>query len=404
MRMSRVVITGIGITSNLGHSFSEVSQSLQNGAGLMEANEERKKIGFRSPLTAKLPTFPNTYGLERSQMSEAAYYAAITWRKVLEESGWSEDAFAKSNVGVVVGNDSASDPVEEIFRSVSENKNTKALHKNIAYKAMNSACSNVLTSMAGSGGLSVTLSAACASGAHAVGYGYSLIKMGMQDAVITGGFQEMNWLSMSSFDALGAFSDYEDPQLASRPFDHKRTGLVPGGGGAIVVLESLERALANKHRIYGEITAFSFSSDGSHLTVPSGEGAKRCIQNAINEAGISLADIDYINAHATSTPVGDRVEASVIHEIFGENGPVVSSTKSMTGHECWMSGASEVIYSLAMMRDGFLAPNINFQQQEGEALKINITDKVLRGKPKTILSNSFGFGGTNACIILKWFE
>ncbi|WP_372367076.1 beta-ketoacyl synthase [Candidatus Uabimicrobium sp. HlEnr_7] len=402
--MNRVVITGVGITSNLGHSFAEVAKSLQLGKGIIKIDEERQKNGFRSSLTSKLPPFPDTYGLQKDMMSEAAYYAAITWRKVLEECGWNENEFAKNNVGVVVGNDSASDPVEEIFSTVSEHKDTRKLGKNIAYKAMNSACSNVLTSMVGSSGLSLTISAACASGAHAVGYGHSLIQTGMQDAVIAGGFQEMNWLSMSSFDALGAFSDYKDPMQASRPFDGKRTGLVPGGGGAIIVLESLERAKANNHKIFGEVIAFSFSSDGSHLTVPSGEGAQRCISDAIDTAGISLSDIDYINAHATSTPVGDLVEASVINKVFGENGPIVSSTKSMTGHECWMSGASEIIYSLAMMHYNFIAPNINFEQQEEDAPKINITNKTIHGQPNIILSNSFGFGGTNACIILKRFE
>ena len=402
--MNRVVITGVGITSNLGHSFAEVSQSLQQGKGCIHIDEERTKNGFRSSLTSKLPPLPNTYGLNRETMSEAAFYAAITWKKVLEENGWRDDEFASEDVGVVVGNDSASDPVEEIFHTINKHKDTKKLPRNTAYKAMNSACSNVLTNMIGCSGMSLTASAACASGAHAIGYGYNLIQTGMQQAVISGGFQEMNWLSMSSFDALGAFSDYTDPRQASRPFDAGRTGLVPGGGGAIVVLESLERAKANNRKIYGEIVAFSFSSDGSHLTIPSGEGAQRCILDAVEMSNISLSDIDYINAHATSTPVGDRVEASVIHNVFGENGPVVSSTKSMTGHECWMSGASEIIYSLAMMHDGFIAPSVNFHEQEQEAPKINITNKTIYGEPQIILSNSFGFGGTNACIILKWFE
>lgn len=402
--MNRVVITGVGITSNLGHSFDEVSQSLRNGKGLMEINEERQKIGFRSSLTSKLPPFPTTYDFKRENMSEAAFYAAITWKKTLAESNFKPEDFRGCDVGVVVGNDSASDPVQEIFETITAHKDTRKLGKNMAYKAMNSACSNVLTELIGSEGISVTMSAACASGAHAVGYGYSLIHSGMQEAVVTGGFQEMNWLSMSSFDALGAFAEQGDPFLASRPFDHTRTGLVPGGGGAIVVLESLERAKALNHRIYGEIIAFSFSSDGSHLTVPSGEGAKRCMNQAFKEANVTSSDIDYISAHATSTPVGDRAEATVINEVFGENGPPVSSTKSITGHECWMSGASEVIYSLAMMHDGFIAPNINFTEQEEEAPKINIINKAISADSKVILSNSFGFGGTNACLILRRFE
>jgi 3-oxoacyl-[acyl-carrier-protein] synthase-1 len=210
---------------------------------------------------------------------------------------------------------------------------------------------------------------------------------------------------MVSFDALNAFSVREhDPKGSSRPFDRARDGLVPGGGGAMLILESLESATARRARIFGEIIAYAYCSDGDHLTLPSGGGALRCMRSALEQAGLAPDGIDYVKAHATGTLLGDRVEAAAIRTIFGASGPPVSSTKGMTGHECWMAGASEVIYALLMMRDGFLAGNVNFEAFDDETPHINILRQTTPASPRTVLTNSFGFGGTNACLVLRRFD
>jgi 3-oxoacyl-[acyl-carrier-protein] synthase I len=210
---------------------------------------------------------------------------------------------------------------------------------------------------------------------------------------------------MVSFDALGAFSVREDaPTEASRPFDRARDGLVPGGGGAVLILESLESARARDAQIFGEVVSYAFSSDGDHLTTPSGKGALRCMRKALEAGGVAPEEIDFISAHATGTPIGDVAEATAIHTLFGENGPPVSSTKSLTGHECWMAGASETIYSLLMMRDGFIAPNKNFESFDADTPNINVNTETTKAELNTILSNSFGFGGTNACLVLRKFS
>jgi 3-oxoacyl-[acyl-carrier-protein] synthase-1 len=272
-------------------------------------------------------------------------------------------------------------------------------------KVMNSTASMNLGPFLGAKGINLTISAACASGAHAVGLAFQLIRSGAQRLVFAGGAQETNWLSMVSFDALQSFSMREQaPDTASRPFDRERDGLVPGGGGAMLILESLQSASQRNARIFGEVIGYAFCSDGEHLTTPSGDGARRCMESALAATSLRASDIDYINAHATSTPLGDQAEAFAIHSVFGANGPPVSSTKSMTGHECWMGGASEAIYCMLMVRDGFLAPNVNFTGQDDDSQPINVSASTQWGEPRTILSNSFGFGGTNACLVLRRFE
>jgi len=255
-------------------------------------------------------------------------------------------------------------------------------------------------------GINLTISAACASGSHAAGIGYYLIRSGLQDVIICGGGQEINFHSMGSFDGLSAFSTHEsDPQKASRPFDRDRDGLVPSGGGATLVVKSLESAQRRGAPILGEIIGYGFSSNGDHISVPNIEGPARSLKMAIKDAGLSAKEIDYINAHATATPVGDLNEAQAINEVFGQYKPPVSSTKSMTGHEMWMGGASEIIYSMLMMEKSFVAPNINFENPDEHSAKINIASKTIKNHPIDIfLSNSFGFGGTNSTIIVKKFK
>lgn len=248
----------------------------------------------------------------------------------------------------------------------------------------------------------MTISAACASGSHAVGLGYMLIKSGFQDMVICGGTQEINKYAMGSFDGLGVFSaDEENPTQASRPFDVSRNGLVPSGGGATLILESYESAQKRGAHIIAEVAGYGFSSNGGHISTPNVEGPATAMKRAMENAGMQADEIDYINAHATSTPLGDSNEAKAIFEVFGENNTPVSSTKSMTGHECWMAGASEIIYSILMMQNDFIAPNINLDQPDDDSSKLNLITKTKTAQINAFLSNSFGFGGTNSAIIVK---
>jgi len=253
-------------------------------------------------------------------------------------------------------------------------------------------------------GINFSVSAACASGSHSIGLGYLFIKQGLQDRIICGGAQEVNIYSMPNFDALGTFSVREDaPEKASRPFDRDRDGLVPGGGAATVILESLEAAEERGAIILAEVIGYGFSSNGQHISNPSIEGQIRSINRALKDAGLNAAAIEYINAHATSTPAGDSSEAEALFEVFSSKTPI-SSTKSMTGHECWMAGASEIVYSMLMMQHGFIAPNINFENPDEHSAKINIIPETLKKSFNLFLSNSFGFGGTNSSLIIRQWD
>jgi 3-oxoacyl-[acyl-carrier-protein] synthase-1 len=254
-------------------------------------------------------------------------------------------------------------------------------------------------------GVNFTISAACASGSHAIGLGYHFIKSGLQDVIICGGAQEINHYSMGTFDALSAFSIHEsEPTKASRPFDRDRDGLIPSGGAATVILESLGSALKRGANILGEVIGYGFSSNGGHISNPTVDGPARSLLMALKDAAIQPGAIDYINAHATSTPAGDTNEAKAINEVFGEGKPYVSSTKSMTGHECWMAGASEIVYSVLMMQNHFIAPNVNFENPDEDSAKLNIVKTSLEKDISVFLSNSFGFGGTNSSLIVKKFN
>lgn len=357
---------------------------------------------------SKLPEIDFKKELDRKArkfMPEQAQYCAVATNRALATSGLTRDDYARDDVGIIIGNDSSSGPLPELMATLDEYGESHFLGSSMVIKVMNSTASMNLGPYLGARGINLTLSSACSSGAHAMGLAYNLIKSGAQRMVFAGGCQEVNWLSMVSFDAMKSFSiRHDEPAKASRPFDKDRDGLIPGGGGAMVILESLDSAKARDAQIYGEVIGYGFSSDGDHLTTPSGDGALRCMRNVLETSGVDKGEIDYVNAHATSTPLGDQREAVAIHEIFGSNGPAVSSTKSMTGHECWMAGTSEVVYSLLMMRDGFLAPNINFGGFDEETPEINVITQAQSGDPRVILSNSFGFGGTNASILLRRFD
>lgn len=403
----RVVITGMGLISCLGNDLEAATHSLQNGIPGYEIDSERIELGFRGPITGVIKDFnPKDYldRKRRKTMAESTLWAYAATEQAIKASGLTDDLIASPNTGVIFGHDSVSKPNVEMADILRETHDTKSIGSGYIFKVMNSTVTMNISTILHTQGANWTIAAACSSGAHSVGQAMDLIKNGHQERMVAGGAQEINWHSMASFDTLGAFStNLKDPKKASRPFDKDRDGLVPSGGGAALILERLDLALKRNAPIFGEVVAYSFSADGEDMSAPNGIGAKLAINKVLNRAGLNPSDIDYINAHATSTPRGDGKEATAIYDIFGDR-PFVSSTKSMTGHECWMSGASEIIYSLLMMKNKFIAPNINFVEGDEETSKINIVNKKIDFEPKIILSNSFGFGGTNAAVIIKKYE
>lgn len=402
--MRRVVITGMGIYSCIGKNLQEVKESLYQGKSGIIYDEKRKEFGFRSCLTGWVEEPNLKEQLSRRERvslgSEGAYAYAATV-EALKNAQIDQQFLDSNEVGILYGNDSTAKSVIESVDKIREKKDTTLVGSGAIFRAMNSSVTMNLATIFKLKGINFTISAACASGSHAVGMAYYLIKSGLQDCIISGGAQEINELAMGSFDGLGVFSTQADPMKASRPFDKNRDGLVPSGGAATLIIESYESALKRGAPILGEIIGYGFSSNGDHISTPNVDGPARAMKMALKQAGIQPGQIDYVNAHATSTPVGDANEALAIAEVFGENGPLVSSTKSMTGHECWMAGASEIIYSMLMMQYSFIAPNINLETPDEAASKLNLVNKTLDKKIDVFLSNSFGFGGTNSALIIK---
>nr|AUN35635.1 3-oxoacyl-[acyl-carrier-protein] synthase KASI [uncultured bacterium] len=320
----------------------------------------------------------------------------------MKMAGIDQDFINKTDIGVLYGNDSSAKPIIEATDIMREKKDTMLVGSGYVFQTMNSTVTMNLATIFKLRGINFTISAACASGSHSIGVGYQFIKSGLQDCIICGGAQEINEYCMGSFDALSAFSVQEaDPTKASKPFDRDRDGLVPSGGAATVILESLDSALKRGAPILAEVIGYGFSSNGGHISNPTVDGPVRSLNMALKDAGIGADQIDYINAHATSTPAGDSSEAKAIDEVFGKYKPYVSSTKSMTGHECWMAGASEVVYSMLMMQNNFIAPNINFENPDEDSAKLNIAKTTIDKEINIFLSNSFGFGGTNSSLIIK---
>lgn len=408
--MNRVVITGMGIYSCLGSNLEEVKKSLYTGKSGVGIDPIRTEMGYGSALTGILPE-PNLKKLLKRRMrigmGQESRYAYMATAEAFRVAGI-DDAFLDNNpIGVIYGNDSTVQSVIEGIDKLREVKDTALVGSGNIFKSMNSTISMNLSTIFRLKGVNFTVSAACASSSHAIGLGYMFIKQGLQSMVVCGGAQEVNPLAMGSFDGLGAFSlQMDDPTKASKPFDVSRDGLVPSGGGATVILESYESAVARGANILAEVIGYGFSSNGVHISQPSVEGPTRSLTMALEQAKVNPSEIDYINAHATSTPLGDKHEAMAIGSIFGgDNCPYVSSTKSMTGHECWMAGASEMIYSLLMMQDSFVAPNINLETVAEEAKSLNITRTTVDNHNiDTFLSNSFGFGGTNSSLIVRKFK
>lgn len=402
--MRRVVITGMGIYSCIGKNLDEVKKSLYEGKSGIIFDKNRETFGYRSCLTGWVDE-PDLKKLlsrrERISIGQEGAFAYMATIEALKNAGLDQDYLDKNIVGILYGNDSTAQSVYESVDKIIEKKDTTLVGSGAIFKAMNSSVTMNLATLFRLKGVNFTISAACASGSHAVGMAYHLIKSGLQDCIIAGGAQEINEYSMGSFDGLGVFSVNPEPEKASRPFDKSRDGLVPSGGAATLIIESYESAKKRGAPILGEIMGYGFSSNGEHISTPNVDGPKRAMEMAMEQAQMKPEEIDYVNAHATSTPVGDANEALAIANVFGEHKPWVSSTKSMTGHECWMAGASEIVYSMLMMQNDFVAPNINLENPDEAAAQLNIVNKTLNEKIDVFLSNSFGFGGTNSALIVK---
>lgn len=402
----RIVITGMGIWSCLGADINAVKESLYEGRSGIVLQPERIEYGYRSGLTGIVETPVITKQMldrhTRAGMSEEAQYAYMASRQAFEQAGITDDYLRANEVGCIFGNDSSAKPVIESSKIMDEKHDSAMLGYGLIFQSMNSTVNMNLSTIFHLRGVNFTISAACASGSHSIGLGYMLIKQGLQDMVLCGGAQETNYYSMASFDALGAFSvRMDEPTKASRPFDKDRDGLIPSGGAAALVLEDYDHALARGANILAEVVGYGFSSNGGGISEPSDDGSVIAMSRAIRDAGIELDDIDYINAHATSTHQGDMYEAIALDRLFHGQRALISSTKSMTGHECWMAGASEIVYSIIMMQNNFVAPNINFENPDEYSEKLNLTAKTVDLEVNTVLSNSFGFGGTNSALVIK---
>jgi len=404
----RVVITGMGIWSCLGTNKEEVKEALYEGRCGIGVEKARSEYGYQSSLTGIVKR-PELKGIlsrrARVGLPEEGEYAFMAAREAFEQAGI-DDGFLKENeVGVIFGNDSTAESVIEAARIMDEKHDTQMLGSGYIFQSMNSTVNMNLSSIFHLRGVNFTISSACASGSHSIGMGFLLIKQGLQDRVLVGGAQEVNYYSMATFDALGAFSKrMEEPLKASRPFDRDRDGLIPSGGAAALVLEDYESAVKRGATILAEVVGYGFSSNGGGISQPSDDGSFIAMERALKMADMTADDVDYVNAHATSTQQGDMFEAIALDRLFRGKHALISSTKGMTGHECWMAGASEIVYSMLMMQNNFVAPNINFENPDEYSKNLNLATTTVDTNIDVILSNSFGFGGTNSALVVKKFK
>ena len=403
--MRRVVVTGMGIWSCIGRNKEEVTASLRAGKSGIGYDEARKEYGFRSPLTGIVET-PDVKALLhrrlRTGMSQEATYAYMAAREAFHQAAVDEQYLLDNEVGVLFGNDSTALPTVEMHELMLDKHDTALLGSGLIFQSMNSTVNMNMSTIFHLRGINFSVSAACASGSHSIGLGAMFIRQGLQDMVLVGGAQEVNPYAMAAFDALGTFScRVDEPAKASRPFDSDRDGLVPSGGAAALVLEDYDHAVARGATILAEVCGYGFSSNGGGISQPSSEGSFIAMERALKDAGISADEIDYVNAHATSTKQGDEEEAVALTRLFGGKKAWISSTKSMTGHECWMAGASEAVYSILMMQQGFVAPNINLEHIDPCAAQLRLAKQMVETPLRSVLSNSFGFGGTNSALVLR---
>lgn len=409
--MKRVVITGMGIVSNIGNDLDTVTDNLKNGKSGIIFNQSYADNGFKSCVSGSIDQKTlNTSAIDRKLkrfMSDASLYAYVSALSAIDNAGLSLDDIADDvRVAVVAGSGGAS--TADVVNSVDNMKarGLRGVGAMAVPKIMSSTVSATLTTGLRIKGISYSLSSACATSSHCIGHAMELIQLGKADVVIAGGAESEHWTQSCMFDAMGAMStNHNDtPKTASRPYDATRDGFVIAGGGAIVVVESLEHAQSRGATILAEIIGYGATSDGAEMVAPSGEGATRCMQIALSQVGIDT--VDYVNSHGTSTPLGDITELHAIAEVFGGTNktPPISSTKSLTGHSLGAVGAQELIYCVLMMNNDFIAPSINITNMDEKAKPFDIVQTTRQTKLNTIMSNSFGFGGTNAALVISKFE
>ncbi len=400
----------MGIVSCIGLSRDEVTQSLRLSKSGITLLDERKQLGFTSGLSGTIKGFDSEACLERKVRKSLPEFGLWAWdavKQALHQAGIDEqDLAGDERTGLLFGNDSSTVSAVEQCDILREKKETRAMGSGHIFRLLTSTISLNLCTKLQLRGSSWTVSGACASGTLAIGQAAQLIASGKQDRMICGGAQEISWQSMCSFDGLGAFSRQEEtPVEASRPFDEGRDGLVPSGGAAVLFLESQESALARNAPILAEICGFATTSDGYHISAPSGEGLQRAMLQALADAEILPTNIDLVMAHATSTTLGDEKEAEAICNTFAirdtQKGPIVAAIKSLTGHEFWMAGASQVVYALLMAQNGFVAAHPNLQKPLQAARNLDIPTTLRPASPRHILCNASGFGGINACLVIK---
>ena len=400
--MKNVVVTGVGIKSCIGNTYDEVLHSLQNGKSGISANQSYADMGFRSQISGSI-NLDYSDLIDRKLlrfMGEASAYSYLAAKDAIKMSGLEEEYLNSPRVGIVAGSGGSSTRVMLSTSDITREKGPKRIGPYAVTKSMASSISAILGTAFKLKGINYSISSACATSAHCIGHGADLIRYGQQDIIIAGGGEDEHWSSSNLFDAMGALSSKfnETPTKASRPYDKNRDGFVIAGGSGILILEEEEHAKKRNANILAKLSGYFANSDGYDMVAPSGEGALRCMQGALDNFGSS---IDYINTHGTSTPVGDIAELNAIRELFADECPIISSTKSMTGHSLGATGAQEAIYSIMMMNEGFIAPNINSEELCDEAKGIHINTETISKNVTSVMSNSFGFGGTNASLILS---
>ncbi|EDT3043844.1 beta-ketoacyl-ACP synthase I [Salmonella enterica subsp. enterica serovar 6,7:k:-] len=402
--MKRAVITGLGIVSSIGNNQQEVLASLREGRSGITFSQELKDAGMRSQVWGNVKL--DTTGLIDRKvvrfMSDASIYAYLSMEQAVADAGLAPGVYQNNpRVGLIAGSGGGS-PKFQVFGAdaMRSPRGLKAVGPYVVTKAMASGVSACLATPFKIYGVNYSISSACATSAHCIGNAVEQIQLGKQDIVFAGGGEELCWEMACEFDAMGALSTkYNDtPEKASRTYDAHRDGFVIAGGGGMVVVEELEHALARGAHIYAEIVGYGATSDGADMVAPSGEGAVRCMQMAMH--GVDTP-IDYLNSHGTSTPVGDVKELGAIREVFGDNSPAISATKAMTGHSLGAAGVQEAIYSLLMLEHGFIAPSINIEELDELAAGLNIVTETTERELTTVMSNSFGFGGTNATLVMR---
>ncbi len=402
--MRRAVITGIGVVSSIGNNKQEVLESLKAGKSGIAFNQEFADYKLRSNVSGKIDIDVKEHVDRKAMrfMGDAAAYSYISMAQAIEDAGLSDEQVSNERTGLLVGSGGGSSKWQVEAADILREKGVKRVGPYMVPRTMASTTSACLATPFKIKGVNYSISSACATSAHCIGHAVEQIQLGKQDVIFAGGGEELHWTLAMEFDAMGALSTkYNDtPEKASRTYDANRDGFVISAGGGIVVVEELEHALARGAHIYAEITGYGATSDGYDMVAPSGEGAARCMRQAMQ----NVDSIDYLNTHGTSTPVGDVKELGAIQEVFGGNSPMISATKAMTGHALGAAGVHEAIFSLLMLEHGFVAPSINIDELDEQASGLNIVTEAKDVELNTVMSNSFGFGGTNATLVMSKYK